>query len=863
MDKEQIDEWLFLKQECEECLSSNEILRSTKQLRPIQEDDEPGDTVSEPETLENQQQQKQKEDKSLSQEDKYLEQIDESENDSDAESQTPDLDEKLENLMEELKLRTDTIIVEKYEQFMKKHPKSIMESEESNKLLHTAHLNMYKDEVKEESNRKGSLAGPVARRRSLQPGTTLSSVEIAMLNRVAARDNKESSENRKNLICADGMCNVNLENGSNSIYHHSGINRILTNSPIDIIQRKLRKLDVEISARFKQIKEVQTTIQLKKNIISELIKNSDTRSHAKQKFYKKRAKLEAEYDKLKKALAKAVVQGRDREEIDRLKATVTHLDQRLKDVTSIKHIAGESGAKLKKLQHSLQESKQLLEDLQRKVKKEGKLKEALEDELQGLKDSKKGNSKTLLTTNDECIFLDGNVIGNNNTSIEKGNHLKQMQARIAHLDHVLREKSENLEQQSVDDGQREELRHEIRNLRRTRDHLLDQRCLLDRKLKREKSLSQCEERKLLECDEAIEAIDAAIEFKNELICGHKSIDTSDRLQREKGEQMLMARLNKLSLEEMRTMLYKYFNKVIDLRDSSKKLEIQLIHLERQRDVWEWKERVMSNAVHQARLEGERNLVLLQRQHELQKALILRHLVEETSNSATSSNSYSEPLLPAITSANTYLQTVNTHAFQHHHSQHYHQHHHQRHQIVMDGNGNNPVNSISTSSFSTAALTNGAALALNTSNDSDYGYLMNNNMKLIKSPELTDIEMSPLINDQQSLAKYRLSLGRFKKSREGKNKLFKFQMLTRHANQNDEQETITTTAAIATTMPPSVTTTTMACQRRDRRNKDLKERESALISIPQENLKKLATSTNSTKVTRQKNKIIIQDSSRAN
>ena len=46
----------------------------------------------------------------------------------------------------------------------------------------------------------------------------------------------------------------------------------------------------------------------------------------------------------------------------------------------------------------------------------------------------------------------------------------------------------------------------------------------------------------------------------------------------------MARLNKLSVEEMRTLLYKYFTKVIDLRDSSRKLEVQLMSLERDLNV---------------------------------------------------------------------------------------------------------------------------------------------------------------------------------------------------------------------------------------------------------------------------------------
>ena len=41
------------------------------------------------------------------------------------------------------------------------------------------------------------------------------------------------------------------------------------------------------------------------------------------------------------------------------------------------------------------------------------------------------------------------------------------------------------------------------------------------------------------------------------------------------EEMLMERLMKLSETEMRTMLYKYFQKVIDLRESGRKMEQQI------------------------------------------------------------------------------------------------------------------------------------------------------------------------------------------------------------------------------------------------------------------------------------------------
>jgi hypothetical protein len=65
---------------------------------------------------------------------------------------------------------------------------------------------------------------------------------------------------------------------------------------------------------------------------------------------------------------------------------------------------------------------------------------------------------------------------------------------------------------------KEAVRKEIRNMRHTRDALVLQRQALDEQQQRGRELDPVEERRMLELDEAIEAVDAAMEYKNELIC---------------------------------------------------------------------------------------------------------------------------------------------------------------------------------------------------------------------------------------------------------------------------------------------------------------------------------------------------------
>ncbi|XP_059621326.1 kinesin-like protein costa [Phlebotomus argentipes] len=544
-EREQIEEWLFLKAECEECLSSGEMVAGSQRLLgPIQEADEPEENSDQEECQQN--------------------------TDSDSESHRPDLEEKMRSLMRDFQAKTDTLVNECYQEFLRSHPKAVFDSTDS--------------------FRGASPQERHGRRKSIQPGQSLSSIEIAMLSRVAGREQRE--EVQPDLVLPS----------------RNGQRKVLVN--------RLQKIDTDVEGKKRQMKELEHTISLKQRLIEDLIKNNDTRSTAKQRFSKKRKKLEAEYEKAKKQLAKAVANGRGKAEIERLSALTGHQETRLQDLVSIIVIAGENGQTVKKLQHSLKESRDQFEALQKSARKASKVRNALEAELKELEAAQ-------APTEDNQVE-------------EKSQSLRAVSARISHLNHVLQEKSENLEKFSGEEN--DSLRHEIRNLRKTRDQLLEQRISLDKKLKKDKILTHNEERKLLTYDVAIEAIDTTIELKNEKICGRSSADLAQRLDREKGEQLLMERLSKLSEEEMRTLLYKYFLKVIDLRESSWKLEVQLVNLEKERDASEWRERALRNAVRQARLEGEKQAILLQKAHEAKLTLMMRHL-NESSTSSTLTDPY--------------------------------------------------------------------------------------------------------------------------------------------------------------------------------------------------------------------------------
>ncbi|RZF37958.1 hypothetical protein LSTR_LSTR005458 [Laodelphax striatellus] len=200
--------------------------------------------------------------------------------------------------------------------------------------------------------------------------------------------------------------------------------------------------------------------------------------------------------------------------------------------------------------------------------------------------------------------------------------------RFSHLEHVLKNKSSSFEETAVD--AKEVLRHEIRNLRKTKDYLMEKRRNLDSKFNKDKVLTQIEERKFLECDEAIEAIDATIEYKNEVMCGG-SCELLSSGEREKGEEMLLARVMKLSMMETKSLLCKYFNKVVDLRESGRKLETQIAEMDRQSAAQAWKIQELSHTLKQARLEYEKRLIAAQKDHQEKIHLLFRHYADELSS----------------------------------------------------------------------------------------------------------------------------------------------------------------------------------------------------------------------------------------
>ena len=166
--------------------------------------------------------------------------------------------------------------------------------------------------------------------------------------------------------------------------------------------------------------------------------------------------------------------------------------------------------------------------------------------------------------------------------------------------------------------------------------MVRERQQLDDKLHEQKALSSGEERRMIELDEAVEALDGAVEYKNDLILGKQvamllliqlpisdlqvSYDSTYH-----GDDVLMKRLVKLGLPETRAMLHRsgsssmaplnssrYFVRVLDLRMEGRRMEVHLEEVEEQYTELGRYTRDLAHSLQRTRLEGERKLVQQQR-----------------------------------------------------------------------------------------------------------------------------------------------------------------------------------------------------------------------------------------------------------
>ncbi|XP_010072170.1 PREDICTED: kinesin-like protein KIF27, partial [Pterocles gutturalis] len=204
----------------------------------------------------------------------------------------------------------------------------------------------------------------------------------------------------------------------------------------------------------------------------------------------------------------------------------------------------------------------------------------------------------------------------------------KLSTRLSMLDQELCDKGMQLQGSTTED--KTAILEKIQVLQTERDQLLRRRNSVDEKLKDGKVLSTEEEHVLFQLEEGIEALEAAIDYKNENIQNRQHLLRSSSQILSQSENNVIGKLVSLSADELRAILFKYFNKIVGLRESECKLQLEIEEQKMKVIDQENIIRELESALELVKLQCDRHLTLQQKEHEKKLQFILHHFKEQDS-----------------------------------------------------------------------------------------------------------------------------------------------------------------------------------------------------------------------------------------
>jgi len=175
----------------------------------------------------------------------------------------------------------------------------------------------------------------------------------------------------------------------------------------------------------------------------------------------------------------------------------------------------------------------------------------------------------------------------------------------------------------------------VEQLIRVKDELLVQKLQMDQ-LFETGGLALNEERRLIELGEAIEAVEEALQYKNDLI-EKKQLTLADEDVDYRNVEFLLDNMGILSKSEYKHLLGKFFIKIIELRKSAQDSDEMRCHFELQASGHEKQLEDAQHFISVMQEQREREFIELQRRHEEEVQFLmsqLQRLNESRNNSAS-------------------------------------------------------------------------------------------------------------------------------------------------------------------------------------------------------------------------------------
>uniref|UniRef100_A0A2K5JC88 Kinesin motor domain-containing protein n=1 Tax=Colobus angolensis palliatus TaxID=336983 RepID=A0A2K5JC88_COLAP len=399
-------------------------------------------------------------------------------------------------------------------------------------------------------------------------------------------------------------------------------------SQVQVLKEKKQATErlVSLSAQSeKRLQELERNVQLMRQQQGQLQRR--LREETEQK-----RRLEAEMSKRQHRVKELELKHEQQQKILKIKTEEIAAFQR-------KRRSGSNGSVVSlEQQQKIEEQKKWLDQEMEKVLQQRRALEELGEEL---------HKREAILAKKEALMQEKTGLESKRlrSSQALNEDIVRVSSRLEHLEKELSEKSGQLRQGSAQSQQ--QIRREIDSLRQEKDSLLKQRLEIDSKLRQGNLLSPEEERTLFQLDEAIEALDAAIEYKNEAITCRQRVLRASASLLSQCEMNLMAKLSYLSSSETRALLCKYFDKVVTLREEQHQQQIAFSELEMQLEEQQRLVYWLEVALERQRLEMDRQLTLQQKEHEQNMQLLLQQSRDHLSEGLADSRRQYEARIQAL------------------------------------------------------------------------------------------------------------------------------------------------------------------------------------------------------------------------
>uniref|UniRef100_A0A8I5UFW6 Kinesin family member 27 n=1 Tax=Pongo abelii TaxID=9601 RepID=A0A8I5UFW6_PONAB len=490
--------------------------------------------------------------------------------------------------------------------------------EEQDEVLHC----QFSDNSDDEESEGQEKSGTRCRSRSWiqKPDSVCSLVELSDIQDETQKSDLENEDLK--IDCLQESQELNLQKLKNS-------ERILTEA-----KQKMRELTINI--------------KMKEDLIKELIKTGNDAKSVSKQYSLKVTKLEHDAEQAKVELTetqkqlqelenkdlsdvamKVKLQKEFRRKMDAAKLRVQELQLKTGQEEGLKPKAEDLDAcHLKRREGSfgsidhlqkLDEQKKWLDEEVEKVLNQRQELEELEEDLK---------KREAIVSKKEALLQEKSHLENKKLRSSQALNTDSLKisTRLNLLEQELSEKNVQLQTSTAEE--KTKISEQVEVLQKEKDQLQKQKHSVDEKLKNGRVLSPEEERVLFQLEEGIEALEAAIEYKNESIQNRQKSLRASFHNLSHSEANVLEKLACLSPVEIRAILFRYFNKVVNLREAERKQqlyneEMKMKVLERDNMV-----RELESALDHLKLQCDRRLTLQQKEHEQKMQLLLHHFKEQ-------------------------------------------------------------------------------------------------------------------------------------------------------------------------------------------------------------------------------------------